>query len=194
VKLIVGLGNPGLIYSGSRHNIGFEVIKNLAAAQKIVLKKEKGIKALLGKGAIGGLHIVLALPLTFMNLSGEGVKPILRHYRVTIKDFLVVCDDLDLEFGRIKVCPKGSSAGHRGIKSIADSLSSTEFNRLRIGIGRPREDSSASDFVLSHFNRREKKDLTAIINKSAQCCRSWVEEGIDRAMNIFNRKKESCNE
>ena len=188
MKLIVGLGNPGIIYAGSRHNIGFEVIKSLAGSSKIVLKKEKGIKVLLGKGKIGGSHILLALPLTFMNLSGEAVKPVLKRYKIALIDLLVVCDDLDLEFGRIKISSKGSSAGHRGIKSIADSFESTEFNRLRIGIGRPQEDSSASDFVLSHFNRREKKDIPAIINKSAECCRSWVEEGIDKTMNIFNRK------
>ena len=191
MKLIVGLGNPGLIYSGSRHNIGFEVIKNLAGVYKIALRKEKGIKALSGKGKIGYSHIVLALPLTFMNLSGEAVKPVLKRYRITITDFLVVCDDLDLEFGRIKICPKGSSAGHRGIKSVEDLLGSTEFNRLRIGIGRPRENSSASDFVLSHFNRTEKKNIPAIIDRSVECCRSWVEEGIDKTMNIFNRKR-SC--
>lgn len=188
MKLIVGLGNPGLIYSGSRHNIGFEVIKSLAGAQKIALRKEKSIKALLGKGRVGNAHIVLALPITFMNLSGEAVKPILKHFRIALTDFLVVCDDLDLEFGRIKICSKGSSAGHRGIKSIADSLSSTEFNRLRIGIGRPEEDLNVSDFVLAHFNRREKKDILAIINRSSQCCRSWLEKGIEKTMNIFNRK------
>ncbi len=188
MKLIVGLGNPGLIYSGSRHNIGFEVVRELAKAGKIVLKKEKGIKALLGKSKIGYSHIILALPLTFMNLSGEAVKPILKRYKIAITDSLVVCDDLDLEFGRIKICSQGSSAGHRGIESIADLLKSIEFNRLRIGIGRPREDSSASNFVLSRFNRREKKDIPAVINKSVQCCRSWIEEGIDRTMNIFNRK------
>lgn len=188
MKLIVGLGNPGLIYSGSRHNIGFEVIKNLASSQRIVLRKEKGIKALTGKFRIGEEPVLLALPLTFMNLSGEAVKPILKRYEIAEADLLVVCDDLDLEFGRIKVCFQGSFAGHRGIKSIEDSLETNGFNRLRIGIGRPKEESSASDFVLSRFNRIEKKEIPLIINKSAECCRSWIEAGIDKAMNIFNRK------
>ena len=188
MKLIVGLGNPGLTYSGSRHNVGFEVVRELAKTEKIALRKEKGIRALLGKGKIGNSHLVLALPLTFMNLSGEAAKLIIKRYKIALTDLLVVCDDLDLEFGRIKICPEGSSAGHRGIQSISDLLGSTEFNRLRIGIGRPKENSSASDFVLSHFNRKEKKDLPDIIDKSAQCLVSWVEEGIDKTMNIFNRK------
>jgi PTH1 family peptidyl-tRNA hydrolase len=188
VKLIVGLGNPGLIYSGSRHNIGFEVIKSLARVQKIALRKEKNTKALLGKGKIEGAEILLALPLTFMNLSGEAVKPIFKRFKIELTDLLVVCDDLDLEFGRIKICSQGSSAGHRGIKSVAGSLSSTEFNRLRIGIGRPKADSNASDFVLAHFNRAEKKDIPEIINRSVECCISWIEEGRDKTMNIFNRK------
>ncbi|MFA5287375.1 MAG: aminoacyl-tRNA hydrolase [Candidatus Omnitrophota bacterium] len=188
MKLIVGLGNPGLIYSGTRHNIGFEIIKSLAGDQKATLKKEKGIKVLSGKGKIGQVYVLLTLPLTFMNLSGEVIKPILKRYRIALIDLLVVCDDLDLEFGRIKICSRGSSAGHRGIKSIADSLGSTEFSRLRVGIGRPGEDASVSDFVLSRFNRREKKDIPAIIDRSTQCARSWVEEGMDKTMNIFNRK------
>lgn len=188
MKLIVGLGNPGIIYSGTRHNIGFEVIKQLAKTEKIALKKEKNIKALLGKGKIGDGPVLFSLPLTFMNLSGEAVKSIINRYKIEIADLLVVCDDLDLEFGRIKICSGGSSAGHRGIKSMASSLEGTEFNRLRIGIGRPKEDLSTSDFVLSRFNRQEKKDILGIINKSVECCNAWVEEGIEKTMNNFNRK------
>jgi len=188
MKLIVGLGNPGIIYAGSRHNIGFEVIRHLALAEKIALKKEKGIKALSAKGRIGSLDVVLAIPLTFMNLSAEAVKPLLKRYKFKAVDLLVVCDDLDLEFGRLKIRSQGSSAGHRGIRSIIDSLSSDQFSRLRIGIGRPKNDSDNRDFVLSRFNRREKKDIPEIVDRTAQCCRIWAEEGIDKAMNIFNRK------
>ena len=188
MKLIVGLGNPGIIYAGSRHNIGFEVVKHKARAGRIVLKKEKGIKALSGRGKIGSSGIVLAMPLTFMNLSGEAVKLLLKRYKLEVTDLLVVCDDLDLEFGRLKIRSQGSSAGHRGIRSIIDSLESDQFSRLRVGIGRPKNDSDNRDFVLSRFNRREKKDIPAIINKSALCCRVWAEEGVDKAMNIFNKK------
>ena len=188
MKVIVGLGNPGLIYAGSRHNIGFEVVKYLAKSGKIPLKKEKGVKALSGRGKIGPLNIALALPLTFMNLSGEAVKPLLKKYKVTASDLLVVCDDLDLGFGRIKIRPRGSSAGHRGVESIINSLKDDEFNRLRIGVGRPGEKTDTRDFVLSRFNRREKAAIPEIINKAAQCCREWIEFGATEAMNSFNRK------
>jgi PTH1 family peptidyl-tRNA hydrolase len=188
VKIIVGLGNPGIIYAGSRHNIGFQVIKHLAQSEKVVLKKEKGIKALSAKGKIGSLNVVLAMPLTFMNLSAEAVKPLLKRYRLEKRDLLIVCDDLDLEFGRLKIRSQGSSAGHRGIQSIIDSLKGNEFGRLRIGIGRPKKEIEASDFVLSHFNRREKADIPKIVDKAGECCRVWVEEGVDKAMNIFNKK------
>jgi len=187
VKLIVGLGNPGSIYAGSRHNIGFEVVKFLAKSGRIALKKEKGIKALIGKGLAGSSDILLALPLTFMNLSGEAVKPLIKKYKVKIPDLLVVCDDLDLEFGRIKVRAIGSCAGHRGVESIIKHLDTNEFSRLRIGIGRPQK-KQASDFVLSRFNRKEKSDIPGIIDKAAACCREWADNGVARAMENFNRK------
>ncbi|MBN2830975.1 MAG: aminoacyl-tRNA hydrolase, partial [Candidatus Omnitrophica bacterium] len=188
MKLIVGLGNPGLSYAGSRHNIGFEVVKYFAKLKKVVLKKEKGIKALSGKGDIGSGVVVLSLPLTFMNLSGEAVKLLLKKYRVALFDLLVVCDDLDLEFGRIKMRPSGSSAGHRGIDSVINSLNTNEFSRLRIGIGRPNEGIKTSDFVLSRFNRGEKADIPEIIDRAVACCSKWIEEGAACAMGSFNRK------
>jgi PTH1 family peptidyl-tRNA hydrolase len=188
VKLIVGLGNPGLSYTGSRHNIGFEVVKYFAKSEKIAFKKEKGIKALSGKGKIGSRGTVLSLPLTFMNLSGEAVRLLSKKYKVALSDLLVICDDLDLEFGRIRIRSSGSCAGHRGVESIMNSLKSNEFNRLRIGIGRPSKDIDASDFVLSRFNRREKADIPEIIDKAAACCRKWIGEGAIGAMNSFNRQ------
>ena len=187
MKLIVGLGNPGILYANSRHNIGFQVIKYLAKTEDIVLKKERNIRALSGKGKIGDFDVVLAMPLTFMNLSGEVVRPLLKKYKAGLGDLLVICDDLDLGFGRIKLQPHGSSAGHRGIKSIIDSLGSNEFCRIRIGIGRPKDNLEASEYVLAHFNRRENSQLPAIMNNARDCCRSWVGEGVEKSMNIFNR-------
>lgn len=188
MKLIVGLGNPGLIYAGSRHNIGFEIVKYLAKASKVALKKEKGIRALSGKLRIGPCDILLALPLTFMNLSGEAVASLIKKYKVSISDLLIVCDDLDLDFGRIRVRTCGSSAGHRGVESVINSLKSDKFNRLRIGIGRPGEKKDTKDFVLSRFNRREKINIPKIIDKAKNCCMEWVEGGAVCAMNSFNRK------
>ena len=187
MKLIVGLGNPGILYASSRHNIGFQVVKYLAKAERVVLKKEKGVRALSAKAEIEGIDVVLCLPLTFMNLSGESVRPLIRKYRIDSGDLLVVCDDLDLEFGRLKIRAFGSSAGHRGVKSIIDLLGSDEFSRLRIGIGRPQDNSNAADYVLSRFNKREKNELPEIIKRGAECCQVWVSEGIEESMNIFNR-------
>ncbi|MBM3243551.1 MAG: aminoacyl-tRNA hydrolase [Candidatus Omnitrophica bacterium] len=188
MRLIVGLGNPGLVYAGSRHNIGFEVVRQLAKSEKTSLKKEKGIRALSGKASIESEPTVLSLPLTFMNLSGEAVRLLLKKHRVEASKLLVICDDLDLEFGRIKLRPAGSSAGHRGVESIIASLDTSEFSRLRVGIGRPKESAKASDFVLSRFNRTEKSALPGIISRAVDCCRVWVKEGATCAMNSFNRK------
>lgn len=187
MKLIVGLGNPGILYASTRHNIGFQVVKYLAKAHKTALKKEKGVRALSAKAKIEGIDTLLALPLTFMNLSGEAAGPLLKKYRVGPGDLLVVCDDLDLEFGRLKIRSSGSSAGHRGVKSIIELLGSDEFSRLRIGIGRPGNSAAAAGYVLSRFNKREKEELNGIIKRGAECCRVWAAKGIEETMNIFNR-------
>jgi len=187
MKLIVGLGNPGILYASSRHNIGFQVVKYLARIEKVALKKEKGMSALSAKAKIEGTDALLALPLTYMNLSGEAVRLLLKKYRVGLADLLVICDDLDLEFGRIKIRSSGSSAGHRGVKSIIDLLGSDAFSRLRIGIGRPQDNTAATDYVLSRFHKREKSELSALIKKAAEAARAWVGKGVEKSMNIFNR-------
>jgi len=189
MRLIVGLGNPGILYSSSRHNIGFQVVKNLAKTLKVVLKKEKGIKALSVKAKIEGVDVVLALPLTFMNLSGEAVRPLLEKHKVGLNDLLVVCDDLDLEFGRIKIHQASSSAGHRGIQSIIDYLGSNKFNRVRVGIGRPSRNLDASRFVLTRFNKIERSRLLRIISRTQECCLSWVSQGLEKSMSVFNKKE-----
>ena len=189
MKIIVGLGNPGVLYSGTRHNIGFEVLKEFARLKGVSLKKEKGIRALTGRFKASSSSVILVLPLTFMNLSGEAVALILKRYKVDFDNLLVVHDDLDLDFGRIKINSKGSSAGHRGVKSIIESLKTESFVRLRIGIGRPDEDSEACDFVLAKFNRSEKSHKPKIISNALECLEAWEEKGLDKAMNIFNRKE-----
>ena len=188
MKLIIGLGNPGILYRNSRHNIGFQVIQSLAKVKKTALKKERSASALSAKARIEGVDAVLAVPLTFMNLSGGAVKLLLKKYKINLEDLLVICDDLDLEFGRIKLQPHGSSAGHRGIQSIIDFLGSSEFCRMRIGIGRPKGDLEASEYVLAHFNKKENTRLPAIINNALDCCRSWTLAGTEKSMNIFNRR------
>lgn len=187
MKLIVGLGNPGNLYVNSRHNVGFLVVKALAQTHKILLKKEKGILSLSGKGKIEGQNIILAMPLTFMNLSGVAVGGLIKRYKIDPGNLLVVCDDLDLSLGRLKIKSHGSSGGHRGLKSTIESLKMDTFARLRIGIGRPvRTDISA--YVLSHFSKKEKAELGELIERACDCCRVWVAKGINKSMNIFNQR------
>lgn len=190
MKLIVGLGNPGDIYRDSRHNIGFSVVKALSQSNKILLKKEKDAFSLSGKGRIGGQNVILAEPLTFMNLSGIAVSTLLRKYRINLDNLLVVLDDLDLELGRLKIRASGSCAGHRGLESIIEDLESSGFARLRIGIGRPHQANNIDtrEYVLSGFTNKEKKKVKEAVFNASNCCEVWLAKGVDEAMNIFNRR------
>lgn len=189
MKLVVGLGNPGDIYAGSRHNIGFFAVKALSRVNKISLKKDRDTFSLSGKGKIGAQTVILAMPLTFMNLSGIAVKALLKKHKVHLDNLLVVCDDLDLEFGRQKLKPHGSSGGHRGLNSIIESVKDASFARLRIGIGRPHiQDADPREYVLSPFNKKEKEQINKILKRAVACCQAWAQEGILKSMNIFNRK------
>lgn len=187
MKLIVGLGNPGRIYANSRHNIGSLVVKALAKSYRIALKKEKKISSLSGKGKIEGEDVIFAIPLTFMNLSGTAVRALLEKYNLGIDELLVVCDDFDLDLGRLRIKSRGSSGGHRGLKSIIDSLGSQDFGRLRLGIGRPSKNMEPPDYVLANFRKSERKEIKEIIEKASGCCKTWIIEGIGESMNIFNR-------
>lgn len=189
MKLIIGLGNPGFVYRGTRHNIGFAVAKALAKSGKIALKKENRIAASSGKGIIGGHEVLIAIPLTYMNLSGAVIAPLLKKYSILPADILVVYDDLDIEFGRQKIRQGGSSGGHRGLESIIQALGGNSVNRLRIGIGRPQEKIDAARYVLSGFNRQERKLLLEITDSACSCCTSWVTHGIQETMNHFNAKE-----
>jgi len=188
MKLIVGLGNPGNIYANTRHNIGSSVVKALAKSHKIFFKKENSASSLNAKARLDGKNVILALPLTFMNLSGVALAGLVKKYKIDLDNLLVVCDDLDLEFGRLKLRPAGSSGGHKGLESIIEYLGSDGFSRLRIGIGRPVGYSDASDYVLSHFSKREKEQISRMINQASLCCESWVTNGIIETMNSFNKR------
>lgn len=187
MKLIIGLGNPGKVYASSRHNIGFLIVTELAKCYGIQLKKGLASYSLAGKGKIDSREVILAEPLTFMNLSGNAVLALVKKHKIDIKDILVLCDDLDLRFGRLRIRKSGSSGGHRGLNSIINSLKTRDFSRLRIGIGRPQEDIDVAEYVLDPFNKAEKKHLSLIINTACECVRDWVIEGIDKTMNLFNR-------
>lgn len=187
MKLIVGLGNPGNIFVGSRHNLGFKVVKRLAKVYKIVFKKDSNAHSLSAKFNIDEELVILAMPLMFMNLSGVVVKALLKKYKIDLNNLLVVCDDLDLEFGRLKIKPGGSSGGHRGLQSIIDCLGSDNFARLRLGIGKNTQ-KEASEFVLSRFTKTERKKIRGLLERAVECCQIWITEGISKSMNIFNQR------
>jgi PTH1 family peptidyl-tRNA hydrolase len=160
----------------------------VAEAYGIALKKDNTIFSLINKIKIEGHQVILLMPLTFMNQSGFAVKALLKKYKISLNNLLVICDDLDLDFGRLKIRPSGSSGGHRGLESIIDSLGSKNFPRLRIGIGRPLKSIEPAEYVLSAFSKKEKEQLNEIIKRATECCKIWIGEGIQRSMNIFNRK------
>jgi len=189
MKLIVGLGNPGREYIDTRHNIGFAVIDALSKKYDIRLKNESGLYSLLAKGIIESEDAVLVKPLTFMNLSGVAVKALIKRYKLDLTDLLVVCDDMDLELGRLKIRPQGSSAGQKGVGSIIEYLENDSFSRLRIGIDRPGRNVDPSRYVLSPFNKKEKQVVQEIIEKACGCVQVWMAQGTEKAMNIFNTKE-----
>jgi len=186
VKIIAGLGNPGLIYAGSRHNIGFAILKTLAGYLKVSLKRDNSVFALVGTAKLGRQNVILALPQTFMNLSGKAVSACFKKFKGSPEDLLVVCDDLDLELGRMKIRTNGSSGGHRGLLSIIEHLGTQNFSRLRIGIGRPKRATDAADYVLAGFLRSQRMIVQEVKENAANCCLSWAEKGAVETMNMFN--------
>jgi PTH1 family peptidyl-tRNA hydrolase len=187
MKLIVGLGNPGTVYQKTRHNIGSEAVKFFAKQHKAVLKKGLFSPALSNRLKIAGKEVILAVPLVFMNLSGVAVAALVKKHRVSSGDLLVVLDDLDLELGRIKIKSDGSAGGHNGIKSIISSLRREDFCRLRLGIGRPKQGSDISGYVLSDFLKKDIKTIESLKENASQAMELWLKEGVSKTMNVFNR-------
>ena len=183
MKLIVGLGNPGREYQGTRHNVGFAAIDVLARRHGIHVRSRRN-KALVGEGVIGGSEVVLAKPLTFMNLSGQAVGGLVRRYRLDFSDITVICDDVNLPLGRLRVRAGGSAGGHKGLRSIIHSLGAEEFARIRIGIGSPAGDMV--DHVLSRFRKVERRIASEAVGKAADAAEAILTAGIEQAMNQFN--------
>jgi PTH1 family peptidyl-tRNA hydrolase len=186
VKLVVGLGNPGKKHGGTRHNLGFLIVDEIARQKQVKIEKNL-CDALVGEGSNDAERILLAKPQTYMNRSGESVKALLDHFGSTPKDLVVVYDDLDLEFGRIRIRLAGGAGGHRGILSIIDSLGGAPFYRVRIGIGRPPDGVGPVDFVLTPFTAEEVGRLDALVSRAAQAVGSLLRDGAERAMEQFNR-------
>lgn len=183
MKLIVGLGNPGRAYAHTRHNVGFDVI-DLFAKRRKVRVLSRGNRALFGTFEHYGEQIMLVKPQTYMNDSGSAVGSIVRGRHLDPSDILVVYDDMDLPLGKIRIRPSGSSGGHKGMNSIIHSINSTDFPRIRIGIGHQGE---AIDHVLSRFNRRDRAVIDETIKSAADALDMILEEGLEAAMNVYNR-------
>lgn len=185
MKLIVGLGNPGRQYEDTRHNVGFKVIDELSARLTITLDKTK-FNGLFGMGNVGGEKVLLLKPLTYMNLSGESIRPLMDYYDIDIEDMIVVYDELDLPVGKIRIRTKGSAGGHNGMKSIIAHLGTQNFNRIRIGVDRPKSGMSITNYVLGQFSDEEKASVEDTIKKSASACERWIETPILQVMNEYN--------
>lgn len=184
--LIVGLGNPGLEYSATRHNMGFLCLERLATKHRLRFTGKKA-KSVLARGTIGGHDVALAKPQTYMNLSGESVRELLRAYGVPTKSLLVVYDDVDLPVGTVRLRERGGPGTHNGMRSIVDEIDSTEFPRLRIGVGMPTDGQSLADYVLGLPSAEERAVLDEALDRSVEAIETVTRRGIGAAMNAFNR-------
>ena len=184
-KLIVGLGNPGKEYEGTRHNIGFDVVDAFARVNGIAVTRREG-QALVGDGRVGDTRVFLMKPQTFMNLSGQSVAAFLRQRPLALTDILVVADDIALPVGKLRLRAEGSAGGHNGLKSLIAHLHGQAFPRLRFGVGAPRDPSVQIDFVLGRFSRAEQRDVAETADRAVAALEVWLAEGIGRAMNRFN--------
>jgi len=185
-KLIVGLGNPGAQYTWTRHNLGFLVLEALCRESNAQLRSSASNHGMLAKVVIKEVNCSLLLPMTFMNNSGLSVKKLADRSGTSLEDILIVCDDLSLSFGKMRLRPSGSAGGHNGLKSIIADVGSNQFSRLRLGIDSPKNAAGTVDYVLSNFTPTEKKALPAFINHALDCVTCWVTEGAAVAMNRFN--------
>ena len=186
MKLVVGLGNPGAKYKGTRHNVGFMTMDEVAYQEKFDFDKAL-FDAVFAQVKMGGEKIIFMKPLTFMNLSGEAIRPLMNYFKIGIEDLLVVYDDMDLPVGKIRLRQKGSAGGHNGIKSIISCLGTSEFNRIKVGVGRPKDGRTVVGHVLNRFEKEEEEDIIFAVQKSVDAIRSWIETSdFVKTMNQFN--------
>jgi len=189
VKLIVGLGNPGRTYHWTRHNLGFWMVESLAKQHGIKLS-QRGLKSVYGQGKVGKVAVVLAKPLTYMNLSGDAVTRLLRFFRISPEDLVVLQDDLDLPWGKIRIRVKGGHGGHKGIRSIAEAIGSDCFQRVKVGIGRPREEKAdPSDYVLEPMAGVERKEFQEIVERGVRAVEILLGESPQEAMDKFHKNE-----
>lgn len=183
--LIVGLGNPGLRYEKTRHNLGFMLVDKLAQKLQTQVKREE-CRSLIGRGAIDNQTVELVKPQTFMNLSGEAVSCLMKKSDRSVEKLIVISDDLALPFGKIRLRPKGTHGGQNGLRSIIDCLKTQDFIRLRIGIQPEHPIGEASRFVLENFSKSDAAEVENILEDSADAIFSVIKDGIEKAMAKFN--------
>lgn len=183
--LIIGLGNPGKEYADTRHNVGFRVVDELARRYGLAFgKKER--KAAAASGVILGKKVILAKPQTYMNLSGEAVRALVDFYKIEVPRLLIVSDDLDIPLGTLRLRQSGSAGGQGGLKSIIQHLGTTDFNRLRFGIGRPPGRMEAKDYVLQTFKGDDTILVAQVVDRAASAVETWLTDGIELAMTGYN--------
>lgn len=187
IRLVVGLGNPGQQYQNTRHNVGFMVVDAIAQSSGFTLGRRTG-DLVYGSGRIGNANIYLAKPLAYMNKSGVPTQMLAHRLGIDFQEMLVIHDDIDLVFGRIKIKKKGGSGGHNGIKSLKTAFGGGDFTRLRIGVGRPNSEANVTRHVLGRFSSSEKEHLGAVIETARDAVMAIIDQGAAKAMNQFNGK------
>lgn len=185
MKAIIGLGNPGIKYAGTRHNIGFDTVTALADKYNIKIKDKK-FNGLVGEGFIEGEKVMLVQPQTFMNLSGECVGLIAGFYKLEPEDIIVICDDINLDTGRLRIRAKGSAGGHNGLKNIIAHLGTETFPRIRIGVGEKTEGWDLADYVLARFSKDDEPIMREAIKNAVGAVETWISDDIGTAMNRYN--------
>ena len=197
MKVIIGLGNPGREYAATRHNVGWWLIDHLADVWRFDGWKKDG-ESQVANGTVAGVKVRLVKPQTFMNLSGQALRNYVRRpFWSAAKDLLVVVDEVQLPVGRTRVRARGSAGGHNGLKSVEQALGTQEYARLRIGVGPSDERKGIykdlADFVLSPFARDEREDILALMPQLTGTVESWLRDGVEKAMNLYNRPADSTD-
>jgi PTH1 family peptidyl-tRNA hydrolase len=185
--LIIGLGNPGRRYQYTRHNIGFMVLEKIADRWEVDIK-QKSFDALWNRGKIAGINVLLAMPQTYMNLSGNAARNLLAYFKVDVSNLIVIHDDLDLPFGSVRLKSGGGDAGHKGLKSIIACLGSADFMRVRMGIDKPSDKSRVEDYVLQRFGTEETAVISSFIQLAAEATAEIVISGMQQAMAKYHAK------
>lgn len=185
MRIIIGLGNPEEEYAGTRHNMGFDVINEIAKAYKIEVNKNK-FNSLYTKSNIEGEEVILVKPQTYMNLSGTSAREVAQFYKAKPEEILIIYDDMDIKQGTIKIRKKGSSGGHNGVKSVIANLGTEEIARIRVGIGKAQEKEDKIKYVIGHVSKEDKEKLKEGVEKAKEAVIEILRNGIDTAMNKYN--------